>query len=88
MLDVVVQFAGGCLNIALESAASEPLPNNRVFSPQNWIKTKSCLAGIRAQVKNTVMMMPMMPGGAETKKKLDAALHLAPEDFSERYTAD
>lgn len=88
MLDVVVQFAGGCLNIALESAASEPLPNNRVFSPQNWIKTKSCLAGIRAQVKNTVMMMPMMPGGAETKQKLDAALHLAPEDFSERYTAD
>lgn len=34
----VVDMAGSCLNTALEAAANEPLPANRVFSPQNWIK--------------------------------------------------
>jgi len=33
----LVEAAGSCLNPALESAASESQPSNRVFSPQNWI---------------------------------------------------
>ena len=36
----LVDSAGTCLNSALVAAANEPQPTNRVFSPQNWIKTK------------------------------------------------
>lgn len=88
-LDMVVDFAGTCLNNALETAANEPLPNNRVFSPQNWIKTKGCLASIRTTVNSYISMLSVMPnGGADIKKQLEDALHLSPDDFSERYTAD
>jgi hypothetical protein len=40
MVDEIVKVAGISLNMALEAAANEPQPGNRVFSPQNWIKTK------------------------------------------------
>ncbi len=40
IVDQIVQIAGISLNSALEAAANEPQPANRVFSPQNWIKTK------------------------------------------------
>jgi hypothetical protein len=46
MVDEIIKVAGVSLNMALEAAANEPQPPNRVFSPQNWIKTKGCLAGI------------------------------------------
>lgn len=88
MLDELVKVAGTSLNMALEAAANEPQPANRVFSPQNWIKTKGCLAGINGAVRNYFNMLPMMPGGAEIKKKLAAATTLKPEDFEYRWSAD
>ena len=42
LVDQIVDLAGRSLSFALESAANEPQPSNRVFSPQNWIKTKTC----------------------------------------------
>jgi hypothetical protein len=33
-------------------------------------------------------MLPMMPGGAEIKKKLIGATQLRPEDFEYRWSAD
>jgi hypothetical protein len=59
-----------------------------VFSPQNWIKTKACLAGINGAIRNYYGMLPMMPGGAEIKKKLNDATVLDPKDFEERWSAD
>ncbi len=59
LIDQIVGLAGKSLNFALESAANEPQPANRVFSPQNWIRTKSCLVGIRAAVSQSLMMMPI-----------------------------
>ena len=88
LLDQVIQITGVCLNNALESAASEILPNNRVFSPQNWVKTKGCLAAIRAAIRNYISFLPSMPGGKETAEAMNAALAMEPADFSERYTAD
>ncbi len=61
IVDQIVNMAGSCLNSALEAAANEPQPANRVFSPQNWIKTKSCLAGIRAAIRQYFNMLPSMP---------------------------
>jgi hypothetical protein len=88
MVSDIIKIGGVCLNMALEAAANEPQPANRVFSPQNWIKAKTCLAGINFAIRNYFNMLPLMPGGAEMKKKLDAALALDAEDFEYRWAAD
>jgi hypothetical protein len=88
MVDELVKVGGISLNMALEAAANEPQPANRVFSPQNWVKTKGCLAGINGAIRNYFNMLPMMPGGGEIKQKLSAATQLKPEDFEYRWSAD
>jgi len=88
MVDEIVKVAGISLNMALEAAANEPQPANRVFSPQNWIKTKGCLSGINGAIRNYFNMLPMMPGGAEIKSKLTGSTQLQPEDFEYRWSAD
>lgn len=88
MVDEVVKVAGISLNMALEVAANEQQPANRVFSPQNWIKSKSCLANINGAIRNYFSMLPMLPGGAEIKKQLADATFLKAEDFEYRWSAD
>lgn len=88
MVSQIVDMAGSCLNSALEAAANEPLPANRVFSPQNWIKTKSCLAGIRAATRQYFNMLPALPGGKDLKEKLQAPLTMETSDFEARWAAD
>ena len=84
----LVDSAGTCLNSALEAAANEPQPANRVCSPQNWIKTKSCLAGIRQAIAQYFNMLPAMPGGSELNQKLRAALQMEAVQFEDRWAAD
>jgi hypothetical protein len=86
LLTQIVDLAGKALNIALETAATEPQPANRVFSPQNWIKTKSCLAGIRAAVNTTIQMLPMVD--ASVSERFKQGLKLQREDFDARWSAD
>jgi hypothetical protein len=88
MLDEIVKVAGISLNMALEAAANEQQPANRVFSPQNWIKSKACLAGINGAIRNYFGMLPMMPGGSDVKKRLTDATALKAEDFEYRWSAD
>lgn len=88
IIDQIVDMAGSCLNSALEAAANEPQPVNRVFSPQNWIKTKTCLAGIRAAIRQYFTMLPSMPGGKEMKAKLEAPMNLDASTFEARWSAD
>jgi hypothetical protein len=88
MVNEIVKVAGVSLNMALEAAANEPQPTNRVFSPQNWVKTKSCLAGINGAIRNYSNMLPMMPGGGSIKNKLTEATLLQLEDFEYRLSAD
>ncbi len=84
----IVGMAGTCLNSALEAAANEPQPANRVFSPQNWIKTKSCLAGIRSAISFYFNMLPATPNGPQIKQKLNTSLAMEPSDFEARWAAD
>ena len=86
--DEIIDMAGTCLNTALEAAANEPQPGNRVFSPQNWIKTKTCLSGIRAAIRQYFNMLPAMPGGRDLSQKYKNALQMEPEFFEERWSAD
>lgn len=88
MVQEIVKVAGISLNMALEVAANEAQPANRVFSPQNWVKSKACLAGINGALRNYFSMLPMMPGGPDFKKKLNEATALKPEDFEYRWSAD
>ncbi|EPG72759.1 AIPR protein [Leptospira fainei serovar Hurstbridge str. BUT 6] len=88
LVDEIVKIAGISINMALEAAANEPQPINRVFSPQNWIKAKTCLAGINFAIRNYFQMLPMMPGGADIKTRLNAALVLDSATFEYRWAAD
>ena len=88
LVSQIVDTAGICLNSALEAAANEPQPANRVFSPQNWIKTKTCLAGIRQAIGGYFMMLPSMPGGRELSQTLKEALKMENEQFEDRWAAD
>ncbi len=88
LIGQVVDAAGTCLNSALEAAANEPQPANRVFSPQNWIKTKTCLAGIRQAIGQYFNMLPSMPGGKEQSQKLRDSLRMEASQFHERWAAD
>lgn len=88
MLEQIIDMAGSCLNSALEAAANEPQPSNKVFSPQNWIKTKTCLAGIRAAIRQYINMLPSMPGGKELSVNLKKALEMDPKNFEGRWSAD
>ncbi len=88
IVDQIVDMAGTCLNTALEAAATETLPANRVFSPQNWIKTKNCLAGIRQAMSGYFAMLPAMPGGRELSQKLKAELAMDAGQFEARWAAD
>ena len=84
----LVDSAGTCLNSALEAAANELQPTNRVFSPQNWIKTKTCLAGIRQAIGQYFNMLPAMPGATELNQKLRTALKMEAGEFEDRWAAD
>ena len=88
LIDQIVNIAGCCLNSALEAAANEPLPSNRVFSPQNWIKTKSCLSGIRAAIRQYFTMLPSLPSGKEINEKLFKYLKMETNEFETRWAAD
>lgn len=76
--------AATALNFALETAANEPQPGGKVFSPVNWIKTKTCLSGITNAIQMQLMMMPNIPGG---KEKRDA-LVMDADAFEYRWQAD
>ena len=88
MINEIVKISGISLNMALEAAANEPQPQNKVFSPQNWIKAKTCLAGINFAIRNYFNMLPMIPGGQEIKNKLNDTLIIGQEDFEYRWAAD
>jgi hypothetical protein len=88
MISEIVKISGISLNMALQAAANEPQPQNKVFSPQNWIKTKTCLAGINLGINSYFSMLPMMPGGNEINKKMTDTLTLSTDEFEYRWSAD
>lgn len=83
-IERLVNIAATSLNFALETAANESQPSNRVFSPQNWIKTKTCLGGIAAAISMQLMMLPHMSGGVDLKN----SLVIPADNFGYRWEAD
>ncbi len=88
MVDEIINISGRSVNMALEAAANEVQPQGKIFSPHNWIKAKTCLAGINFAIRNYFSMLPMLPGGQELSKRLKETLALGNEDFEYRWEAD
>ena len=88
LLDTVVETAGSCLNMALETASSEAADNGKMFVPQNWIKSKTSLKDLRTAIKQYLASLKMMPGGKQILAQLNSNLDMDKEDFDSRWTAD
>lgn len=88
LLDTVVETAGSCLNMALETASSEATDSGKMFVPQNWIKSKTSLRDLRTAIKQYLASLKMMPGGKQVLSQLNANLEMNKEDFDSRWTAD
>ncbi len=84
IVDQLVNMAASCLNVAIEEAASEQSTSGKIFSPQNWVKTKSCLSKIKTSVRTQIQMLPNFPGGKELKE----SLIIPAEIFEYRWEAD
>jgi hypothetical protein len=80
---IVANAAVGFEN-AFQSARQEYEASNRVFSPQNWLKSKDSLTKIQASVSMLINMLQNMPGGPELK----TTLTLKPELFGLRWSSD
>jgi len=88
MVNEIIGISGRSVNMALEAAANEVQPQGKIFSPNNWIKTKTSLTGINFAIHNYFSILPMIPGGQELNKKLKETLALGNEDFEYRWEAD
>lgn len=88
LLDTVVETAGSCLNMALETASSEATDSGKMFVPQNWIKSKTSLKDLRTAIKQYLASLKMMPGGKHVLSQLNANMEMNKEDFDSRWTAD
>ncbi|MCI9274475.1 MAG: AIPR family protein [Clostridiales bacterium] len=88
LLDVVIETAGSCLNMALETASSEAVDSGKIFVPQNWIKSKASLKDLRMAIKQYLASLKMMPGGKQVLDQLNSNLEMSKEDFDSRWTAD
>ncbi len=88
LLDTIVEIAGSCLNMALETASSEATDSGKMFVPQNWIKSKTSLKDLRTAIKQYLASLKMMPGGKQILIQLNSSLEMNKEDFDSRWTAD
>ena len=89
LLDYIVEMAGNCLNMAMETAQDNVAADTgKLFVPQNWIKSKASLKDIRAAVKQMVASLKMLPDGKKVLARLNEGLAMNKEDFEARWTAD
>jgi len=56
----------------------------RIFSPQNWLKSKDSLIKLKAAVQMLITLIGNMPNGAQLRQ----ALVIAPDQFVDRWAAD
>jgi hypothetical protein len=88
MIDQIVKTTGRCLNTAMRVASNRSLPNNAIFSPQNWVKSKQSLNDINAAIEQYIDMLPTMDGGEQQYDKLKNTVAIGQEQFEYRLQAD
>lgn len=88
MIEQIVKTTGRCLNTALRVASNRNLPNNTIFSPQNWIKSKQSLNDINAAIEQYIDMLPTIDGGEQQYDKLKNTIMIGQEEFEYRLQAE
>ena len=88
MVDQIVKTTGRCLNTAMRVASNRNLPNNAIFSPQNWVKSKQSLNDINAAIEQYIDMLPTMEGGEQQYEKLKTTITIGQEQFEYRLQAE
>lgn len=88
LLDKVINTAGCCLNMAIETASSEATDNKKMFVPQNWIKSKTSIKNIRDTIKIYFKSLKILPEGNKFLENLNKHLKMDKEDFESRWSAD
>jgi hypothetical protein len=82
----VLPLAANCLNRAMEQAITQTkITPTRVFSPQNWCKTVSCVQGTTLVASTIISMMPSLGAGGS---ELLAKLKVPSEAFELRWSAE
>lgn len=82
--DAIVTNAAVGFENAFQSAVQEYAAANKVFSPQNWLKSKDSLTKIQASISMLINMLGNMPGGPALKTMLT----LKPELFGLRWSGE
>jgi hypothetical protein len=80
----ILSMAATCVENAMQNALIQTQTAGKVFSPQNWLKSKDSLTKIQASVSMLINMLQNMPGGLALK----ASLTLKPELFGLRWSSE
>jgi hypothetical protein len=83
---IVLSQAKQCMNQALQQAVAQSSAAGKVFSPQNWLKSKSAVND-QQLVAGTIVNVLKNIGSTELAPLL-SALTLSPDKFSFRWSAD
>lgn len=86
LMDAVINMAGKTLNAAFKNANSKAVAENKVFSPQNWIKSKASIITLTEALR--VRLDVMTDDGTELGTKIQICCKLDKRDFESRWTAD
>lgn len=81
--DEVLPLAVNCLNKALEAAVTDAQLAGKVFSPQNWSKSRACVQGETLVASTIIGMLPALGGQVIIEK-----LKVPAERFGLRWSAE
>jgi hypothetical protein len=80
----VLPLAATCLQNAMQAAINNAQVSNRVFSPQNWLKSLASVQGEQLVAGTIAGMLPNFPNG----KALEELLRVPSTALATRWTAD
>jgi AIPR protein len=80
----LISFAASCYNAAFEAGRAEYAEKERIFSPQNWLKSKDSLAKLKPSIQMHMNFMGNLPNGAQLRQ----ALQISTDRFGPRWVAD
>lgn len=86
MMDTIINIAGKTLNRAFKNANSKAIADNKVFSPQNWIKSKASIVTLTEALR--VRLDAMEDDETNLGTKIQSCCKLEKQDFESRWTAD
>jgi len=82
--NALINFAASCCNSAFDAGKIEREEGGKIFSPQNWLKSKDSLSKLKASVQMHMNFIGNMPNGAQLRQ----ALVLPANQFVDRWAAD